>query len=461
MRIKTAIFRAPADSLRVRLPACFSLVLLGLALAGCSRTPHTINLMPAPAAFADEALGTLPVGEPPVDYDDFRMLYATDRNKPADPDERPFYYNRAGFVLRLGQARVSAGLPGIQWEQARRISLSPKRSQEYPLQVVSVEETGSLAQTDTFLDPLTDDTPRPPGDGRVFAHLVDQRLASSGVREIYVYVHGYRVVFDIPVLVAAELWHFLGYRGAFIAYTWPSTPHFLAYGADVETAIHMARKLRLFLTYLAENTQAERIHLIGFSAGSRLVVRALEQLALQNAGASKAQIRQRVRIGNVIIVGGDVSRKGFAVAVADGLLRIPERVTIYVSSTDRALIWARRIFRHPRLGQMFGPDVDARTRNFLRRHTSLELVDVTLAAGSSTGNGHSYFSRSPWVSSDLLALLAFDLKAGQRGLVPKENLPVWSFPPDYVARLQESIKSLYSGPAAGHGKHLQTAPASR
>ena len=73
----------------------------------------------------------------------------------------------------------------------------------------------------------------------------------AGEPPVSYYVHGFRVVFDIPVLVAAELWHFLGYRGAFVAYTWPATPHFLAYGADVETAIHMARKLRLFLTYLA------------------------------------------------------------------------------------------------------------------------------------------------------------------------------------------------------------------
>jgi len=28
-------------------------------------------------------------------------------------------------------------------------------------------------------------------------------------KDVYVYVHGFKAVFDIPVLVAAELWHFL------------------------------------------------------------------------------------------------------------------------------------------------------------------------------------------------------------------------------------------------------------
>ena len=111
----------------------------------------------------------------------------------------------------------------------------------------------------------------------------------------------------------------------------------------------MARKLRLFLTYLTEETQVEKIHIIGFSAGSRLLVRALGQLALLNADATDEQIRKNVRIGNVIIVGGDISHEEFGVALADGLLRISERTTIYVSSADSALVWARRLFRRERL----------------------------------------------------------------------------------------------------------------
>ena len=430
----------------------FGLLLLIAVISACNSTPHKINLMPAPAVFADGAINPLPAGQPPVSYDDFGMLYATDRKPSAQPDKRPFYYNQAGFIVRLGQARVRAGSPDIQWEEARRISLASNRSRDFPLQVLSVKETDALYQTDTFVTPTSEITALPRAQGQAFARLVNQRLDASGIREVYIYVHGYRVVFDIPVLVAAELWHFLGYRGAFIAYTWPSTPNFLAYVADVETAIHMARKLRLFLTYLAEETRVEKIHIVGFSAGSRLVVGALEQLALLNAGLSEAQIRNKVRIGNVIIVGGDVSRKGFAAAVADGLLAIPERITVYVSSADRALIWARRIFRHQRLGQMLEKDTPTRTLAFLDSHPSLELVDVTQAAGSTAGNGHNYFSRSPWVSSDLLALLAFDLDPARRGLVKRTDLPVWTFPPDYIERLQANLIELNPDLVGTNGK---------
>lgn len=69
----------------------------------------------------------------------------------------------------------------------------------------------------------------------------------------------------------------------------------------------------------------------------------------------------------------------------------------------------------------------------------VSLADVTGSVGSTTGNGHSFFRQRPWVSSDLLALLSFDLDAQSRGLIPEKDLLVWRFPPDYVERLRGNI----------------------
>ena len=208
------------------------------------------------------------------------MLYATDRKPSDDPDQRPFYLDEPGFLIRLGQARVKAGAEGTDWETARRISLAKNRTGDYPLEVLSVNETGYLPSTYSFLTRSVPEPTAPDQGGRKFAELVDERLAASGVKDVYIYLHGFRVKFDVPVLVSSELWHFMGYRGAFISYSWASTPSLFAYFADLEAAVIMARKLRLFLTFLAEETRAEKIHIIAFSAGSRLVVRALHQLAL-------------------------------------------------------------------------------------------------------------------------------------------------------------------------------------
>ncbi len=409
-------------------------------VGACASDPHTIDLMPAPAVFAGWEINPLPKGSPPVSYDDFGMLYATDRKPAESPYEIPFYLNEPGFVLRLGSARVKAGAEGIDWEEARRISLAKNRTTDYPLQVLSVDETGVLASTFTFITQPNPPPTTPDLAGEQFAEMVDQRLADSGVKDVYIYVHGYRVVFDNPVLVASELWHFLGYRGAFIAYAWRSTPRALAYASDTETSITRARNLRLFLTYLAEKTQVERIHIIGYSAGTRLVVRALEQLAFLNADATDDQIRNNLRIGSVVLVGADVSREGFGAAAADGMLRIPERTTIYVSSADSALDFSQWIFGRERLGQMWTDGMPSRVAEFVRKTASLEIVDVTDAAGSTNGNGHAYFRDSPWVSSDMLTYLAYNVDPARRGLVKAANdVPVWTFPPDYIERLRKVL----------------------
>ena len=421
-------------------PGLFGLLLLSVVITGCGGSSlHTINLMPAPAVFEDGAVNPLPEEPPLVSYDDFGMLYASDRKPSDNPELWPFYLNEAGFIVRLGRARVKAGPEGTDWEEVRSISLAKDRKGNYPLEIQSVHETGALFSTYSFLTRSVPGSTVPDEGGTKFAEVVNQRLAASGVKDVYVYLHGFRVVFDIPVLVAAELWHFLGYRGAFVAYTWPSTPSVFAYLSDLEAAVIMARKFRLFLTYLAEETQVEKIHIVGFSAGSRLVVRALSQLALLNADATEEEIRQHVRIGNVIIVGGDISHEEFGAALADGLLRIPERTTIYVSSADRALVWANRIFHRSRLGQMWDGELPPRTANFLQENPSLEIIDVTEAAESTTGNGHAYFRKSPWVSSDLLTLLAYDLGAAERGLEKEEDLLVWTFPPDFIERLRKAV----------------------
>jgi esterase/lipase superfamily enzyme len=416
------------------------LLLLSLAISACAGgSRYKINLMPAPAVFEDGDINPLPKGPPPVSYDDFPMLYATDRKPSADPENRPFYLNQTGFIVRLGQARVKAAPAGTDWETIRRFSLAKNRSGDYPLEILSVNETDTLPSTYSFMTRSVPDIATPDAQGKKFAELVNQRMAVSNHKEVYIYLHGFRVKFDIPVLVAAELWHFIGYRGAFIAYTWASTPSLFAYLSDLEAAVILARKLRLFFTYLAQETQVEKIHIVGFSAGSRLIVRALDQMALLNAGKTEEDIRRNVKIGNVIIIGGDISREEFGVALADGMLRIPERTTIYVSSADRPLVWAERLFRRERLGQMWEDGMAPQTKALLRTNPSLQFVDVTQAAGSTTGNGHSYFRKSPWVSSDLIMLLAYDIGAADRGLEKDENLPVWKFPPDFIKRLREVL----------------------
>ena len=70
----------------------------------------------------------------------------------------------------------------------------------------------------------------------------------------------------------------------------------------------------------------------------------------------------------------------------------------------------------------------------------LSFISVSEAEGSTKGKGHGYFRSSPWVSSDVLMTLYYGLKPKERGLVMREDMPIYAFPPDYISRLWEAIK---------------------
>jgi esterase/lipase superfamily enzyme len=372
------------------------------------------------------------------------ILYATDR-KPAQT-EGAFYLNDRGALLRLGLANVVSGEKDIDWEEARRVSLLKNRTRDYPLEVAGVEEFGFL---DRSVSELTDPSLLPTdwkAAAARYAEVIDAKLERSRRKEIFIYVHGYKVVFDNPILVTAELWHFLGYDGVAIAFSWPSTPSTWAYASDLETAFLSAYRLRVLLTYLAEETRAERINIIGYSAGTRLVIAALHQLALMHAAPGADAGRTKPPIGQVILICSDYDRDLFGAALVNGLLEVPQSLTVYLSETDKALGMSRRLFRRNRLGEMWTerplkPHVAA----YIQRNESLVLIDVTDAEAAAAGNGHAYFRQSPWVSSDILISLLYGLEPRERGLVRLPDVPVWSFPEDYISRLQGLLREKLRG----------------
>jgi esterase/lipase superfamily enzyme len=243
------------------------------------------------------------------------------------------------------------------------------------------------------------------------------------------------------MLVAMELWHFLGYEGVFIAYAWPSTPSRWAYFADLETAALSTRNLRLFLKYLARETKAEKINILGYSAGTRLVIDTLAQLAMLHADDDKAKQQTELKIGNVILVGSDYDLDLFGGLVVDGLLKVSAHNTIYLSGTDKALGISNWVFGgRNRLGQVWRDlEKDSPVTEFLRNSDDLIVIDVTEAEQSASGNGHAYFRKSPWVSSDILTTLRYDLAPADRGLVRSETLPIWTFPADYIDKLRSVL----------------------
>ena len=425
-------------------------VLAGLALvSGCASPPvDRVELMPAPDVYGDGILNPLPKVEPfeRIPYDG--ILFVTDRAPAVEGDQERYYRNDRGHLLRLGLAEIQFGKKEFEWDFARKVSMLKSRTSEFPVAISNVEEWGMMGSTvpSWFDMSLVGEGEIPPDATDRFAEAINAQLAVSKKKRVYIYVHGYKVVFENPVLVSAELWHFLGYDGAFIAYAWPSTPSRFAYIKDSDTSAGFARNLRLLLQFIGRETDAQEVYVIGYSNGSRLVTRAMEQLALIHSGETAEQIYEQLRIENVILVGSDLDRGVFGAYLSDGLLNVSKHTSVYMSQHDKALGVSQFLTRRQRLGQIWGgsgEELHALARQaIIDFQDRLSFINVTDAEGADTGNGHGYFRSSPWASSDVLMTIYYGLSPVQRGLVMQDDMPVYTFPGDYISRLWQTIRAV-------------------
>lgn len=439
-------------------PLSFVLLLSLAVAASCSSNkpkPNQVFLMPAPDVYEEGDIDPFDGNERIVQGDIRGILYATDRlpKTAADGKKHEFYSDRRANSLYLGQARVTLGKDqDMTWEEARRVSLLKNRTEDFPLQVASVEEFGVLERSIT---PFDSTTPRSPVPGEQFSAEIDRMLERSDSKDVFIYVHGYKVNFANPVLVASELWHFMGYEGAFIAYSWPATFNFTAYLSDIEDATRSTRSLRALIMHISETTNAERIHILGYSTGTRLVSRTIADLGMYAYGFDPAEVREHIKIGNVLLVGSDMDRGILAGYLLDGALDVCESFTIYQSAADKTLNMARFVFGKDRSGQKAeGAVRDPAVVDFMTEHRKLRIIDISHAANITQNNGHSYFRTSPWVSSDVLMTFRYNLDPASRGLKLDEDGIGWEFPDDYVERLRAALR------ANLEGYHSGTAPES-
>lgn len=418
-------------------------------LSACASAPvDQIALMPAPDVYGDGMLNPLPKTNPfdRIPYDG--ILFATDRTPATGEGREQYYRNDRGQVVRLGLAEIQFGKKKFTWQFARDISMLKSRSEEYPVKISNVEEWGIMGSSipSWFDASVFGEDLRPPDATDRFADAINAQLAVSKKKHVYIYTHGYRVVYENPILVSAELWHFLGYDGAFIAYAWPSTPSRWAYIKDSDTSSGFARNFRLLIEFVAENTDAEEIHVIGYSNGTRLVTRALEQLALIHHDETADEIYDQLRLRNVILVGSDLDRDVFGVYMSDGMLNVSKHMSVYMSVHDTALGFSQFVSRRQRLGQMWGAkggELHPLARQAMINHRDrVSFINVSEAEGASSGNGHGYFRASPWASSDILMSIYYGLTPEERGLVEQDDLPVFAFPTDYISRLWGAIETV-------------------
>lgn len=98
----------------------------------------------------------------------------------------------------------------------RAEGLASKQGKKRVLCMESVDEYGVQPfSSSDFVPDITDEASRAKA-GRGFAAAINKKLDSSVQKDIFLYVLGYNVDFDYPVLSSNELQHYMGYCGAFV-----------------------------------------------------------------------------------------------------------------------------------------------------------------------------------------------------------------------------------------------------
>lgn len=236
-------------------------------------------------------------------------------------------------------------------------------------------------------------------------------VAKSESQAALIFVHGFNVTFAEASYRTAQMFHDLKFTGAPVMYSWPSHGALLNYPSDISHADASEAKFIEFLETVAATSGAKQVHLVAHSMGNRLVTKALQRLGEQSA------YRQIPKLNEVILAAPDVDAKTFREVIAPEIVKASSRVTIYTSSTDRALQASKLLHQGARLG-LGGDDLVTFPNNPLIQvidATGLDLGLITL--------GHSAYG------DELLADINFAL-AGKdpalRKLKPHKIKPAWS-----------------------------------
>ncbi len=404
---------------------CLSLgIVLAAGSAGCQQ-----QLMPTPNIYVGgryELFDQLPEELTGSTID---LLYITDRAPETRKDGSLRYGYQRSPSLAFGSVLVEIG-HNIDWETLVANSTVSKRSVSLPLNVRAINERGRLIPTPLPLveiDGELVDDPQVLAVQRelasVFFEEVDRRLALASSKNAYIFVHGFNNTFEYAASVFAEFWHFGGRAGLPILYTWPAgSPGMLqGYNHDRESGEFTIYHLNQFNRHLAMVPELEKIHIIAHSRGTDVASSALRELLIEERGAGNL-LRETMKIGHVILASPDldmeVVRQRFGAERFDTAC---ERLTIYVSSQDKAIGLAEWLFQSKqRLGQLRPEDLTPEQRARLKEIDRVDIVDARVKTGFL---GHSYYHSNPAVSSDIMLTLRYGAEAGSPQRPLKEAAP--------------------------------------
>lgn len=419
-----------------RVVRCVFLLLPAFLVAGCA-THKPVTLMPTPVLYEAEGFEPFSHVADELRTPLTKVFYATNRAHRAHDDARP-YGNGVDDELHLGEALVRIGEPHFDWDEVVRVSLANSPGSTVPVTLEELSHRGSVDHRDA--DEVVNWREESHAE---FIAAINAELDHHVEREIMLYVHGTKTGFDPAIAMAGEIDHFAGKDFVGVAFAWPAHQNILHYlfRIDVRRAQHSSEALHDLIRLLASETTAERINILCWSAGGRVVSKALYELRGRHPEMDREALRQHYRLGSVVFAAADVEVDRFLerLPAASELAR---EVVITVTDDDVALNAARKYMGGAaRIGTL---EAERAELEFIERHhlENVEIVDVSHGRDRRGFDitGHHYWYRHPWNSSDIILLMRTDLDPAARGLQAAGLDGLWFLDRDYPDRVRAAAE---------------------
>lgn len=223
------------------------------------------------------------------------------------------------------------------------------------------------------------------------------KIKSSNSDEVLVFVHGFNVNFEEAVLRAGQIKYDLKFPGEVVVYSWPAgaDPGILSQVMVKSTYDLNFTEAKInrepFAKFLSDITGlGKKIHLVVHSMGHQVVLPSVAALAKQG---------KKKFLSELILNAPDFDKNEFELILSD-LTNSSERITLYCSPGDNALVASQKVNGAPRAGMCFKySGVDVINVN--------EVDDPVFGVG---GLGHGYYSSRPILTDIYQVLLGVSVE---------------------------------------------------
>ena len=375
------------------------LVLLGLFLcAGCSAITARKSVIDR----QEKCYRRFPA-EDDGSYKIIRLFYATNRQAQEKDGEWYFSSNVAGD---LTEGMFSASiLPGLKIGQA-----VPKR----------LKKRGDVGITNVEKSSHAD-----------FIKALSAAVEDSPHKSLLVFVYGYHDNFEMTAIKAAYFAYLFDGNTPILLFDWPGD-HFGALGVYKnahETATVSGPYLGQLLAEIIREIQPKTLSLVSSSLGCQVTCKAFEWMYGQ-----KDLVDGGPKISHVVLAAPDVSRNEFNNKFKDEIAALADKVTVYVSSNDKALLVARIVDLEKKLGlQKVAAErneqfEEARDLLYLKSLAPDKMTIIDVTPVDRVQSGHTYYIETPEFYDDLYLRLAGGPSFYNRRLYlmkARENVDYW------------------------------------